>query len=208
MTARELFAVSPVVPVVVLENAAAAVPLAEALLEGGVGIMEVTLRSEAALASIETIAKMVPQMHVGAGTVLNANDLLRVRDAGGTFSFSPGISETLLGTSAEEEILFIPGVATASEVMAAVNVGIEGCKLFPAAAVGGVSLLKGFAGPFPQIRFCPTGGIGLENMNDYLALPNVDCVGGSWIVPKAAVNHGEFGKITALCKEALSRASR
>jgi 2-dehydro-3-deoxyphosphogluconate aldolase/(4S)-4-hydroxy-2-oxoglutarate aldolase len=208
MTVRDLFAVSPVVPVVVLENSADAVPLAEALLKGGVGIMEVTLRSEAALASIEAIAEAVPQMHVGAGTVMNANDLLRVRDAGGTFSFSPGISEALLRTSAEEEILFIPGVATASEVMAAVNAGIEGCKLFPASAVGGTSLLRGFAGPFAQMHFCPTGGIGLENMNDYLALSNVDCVGGSWVVPKTAVNAGEFGKITDLCQEALERASR
>lgn len=208
MTTLELFAVSPVIPVVVLENAANAVPLAEALLEGGVGIMEITLRSEAALASIEAIAKAVPQMQVGAGTVIDANGLLRVRDAGGVFSFSPGISPELLQTSVDEGIALIPGVATASEVMAAINAGIEGCKLFPATAVGGVDLLKGFAGPFSQMRFCPTGGIGIENMNDFLALPNVDCVGGSWIVPKAAVSAGEFETVTALCKTALSRALR
>lgn len=208
MTVRELFAISPVVPVVVLEKVEDAVPLAEALLEGGVGIMEVTLRSGAALAAIEAIAASVPQMQVGAGTVMNANDLLRVREAGGRFSFSPGISPELLEAGAKEEITFIPGVATASELMLAVNAGITGCKLFPAMAVGGVSLLRGFAGPFPQMRFCPTGGIGPENMNDFLALPNVDCVGGSWIVPKAAVSAGEFGKITALCREALERAGR
>jgi len=207
MNTPELFQISPVVPVVVLENAKDAVLLAEALLEGGIGIMEVTLRSDAALASIEAIAKAVPEMNVGAGTVINADDLLRVRDAGGQFSFSPGISPELLGTSAKECIPFIPGVATASEVMAAVNAGIGACKLFPATAVGGVSLLKGFAGPFPDMRFCPTGGIGLDNMNGFLALPNVDCVGGSWIVPKDAIAAGDFEKITALCRSALAKAA-
>lgn len=208
MTAQELFKVSPVVPVVVLEHVEDAVPLAEALLEGGVGIMEVTLRSEAALGAIEAIAKAVPQMNVGAGTVINAEGLLRVREAGGRFSFSPGISSELLQTAVQEGITFIPGVATASELMAAINAGMTGCKLFPATAVGGINLLKGFYGPFPDMRFCPTGGVGLENMNDFLALPNVDCVGGSWIVPKTAVSGGEFGKITALCKEALTAAVR
>ena len=208
MTPLELFSISPVVPVVVLENAADAVPLAEALLEGGVGIMEITLRSDAALASIEAIAKAVPQMHVGAGTVIDANGLLRVREAGGQFSFSPGISAELLETSAREGISFIPGVATASEVMTAINAGVRGCKLFPATAVGGISLLKGFAGPFPQMRFCPTGGVGLSNMNDFLTLSNVACVGGSWIVPKTEINAGEFGKITALCREAIEKAGR
>ena len=206
MTTQELFKVSPIVPVVVLERVGDAVPLAEALLEGGIGIMEVTLRSDVALASIEAIAKAVPQMHVGAGTVINGEGLLRVRDAGGRFSFSPGISPELLQTAAKEGTTFIPGVATASELMAAINAGIAGCKLFPAAAVGGINLLKGFAGPFPEMRFCPTGGVSLENMNDFLALPNVDCVGGSWIVPKTAVNAGEFGKVTALCREAIAKA--
>jgi 2-dehydro-3-deoxyphosphogluconate aldolase / (4S)-4-hydroxy-2-oxoglutarate aldolase len=208
MRTPELFKVSPVVPVVVLENVKDAVPLATALLEGGVGIMEVTLRSDAALECIEAIAKAVPEMHVGAGTVINAEGLLRVRDAGGAFSFSPGISPELLHASAAEQITFIPGIATASELMMAMNAGIEGCKLFPATAVGGVPLLKGFAGPFPEMRFCPTGGVGLENMNDFLALPNVDCVGGSWIVPKALVGAGAFGQIEVLCREAISRAGR
>ncbi|MEJ2500175.1 MAG: bifunctional 4-hydroxy-2-oxoglutarate aldolase/2-dehydro-3-deoxy-phosphogluconate aldolase [Campylobacterales bacterium] len=208
MKTPELFNVSPVVPVVVLENENDAVPLAEALLEGGVGIMEITLRSDAALASIEAIAKAVPEMQVGAGTVLGIDDLLRVRDAGGQFSFSPGISPELLEASAEKCITFIPGVATASEVMAAINAGITGCKLFPATAVGGIDLLKGFAGPFPEMRFCPTGGIHPGNMNGFLALPNVDCIGGSWIVPKTAVRAGEFVKVTELCREALLKAGR
>ena len=206
MKTLELFNVSPVVPVVVLEKAEDAVALAEALLEGGIGIMEITLRSDAALASIEAIAKAVPEMQVGAGTVLGADDLLRVRDAGGGFSFSPGISPELLEVSAQECITFIPGVATASEVMAAINAGITGCKLFPATAVGGLDLLKGFAGPFPDMRFCPTGGIHPGNMKGFLALPNVACVGGSWIVPKTAVSSGEFATVTELCREALAKA--
>ena len=208
MTGRALFDISPVVPVVVLEDASHAVPLAEALLQGGVGIMEVTLRSDAALASIEAIAKAVPKMHVGAGTVMTADDMRRVRDAGGMFSFSPGISEDLLECSKDEKIVFIPGVCTASEVMAARNAGIDACKLFPATAVGGTALLKGFSGPFPSMRFCPTGGIGLANMNDFLQLPNVSCVGGSWIVPKSAVSAGRFEEVTALCREAVDLALR
>lgn len=203
MTAVELFGISPVVPVVVLEKVEDAVPLAEALLAGGVGIMEITLRSDAALSCIEAIASAVPQMQVGAGTVINGSDLLRVRDAGGGFSFSPGISAELLQVASDESITFIPGVATASEVMTALNAGICGCKLFPATAVGGVSLLKGFGGPFPQMTFCPTGGVSLQNMNDFLALSNVSCVGGSWIVPKAAIAAKAFSEITALCQTAL-----
>lgn len=206
MTAVELFGISPVVPVVVLERVEDAVALAEALLAGGVGIMEITLRSDAALSCIEAIASAVPRMHVGAGTVTCGSDLLQVRDAGGGFSFSPGISAELLQVSLDESITFIPGVATASEVMTAINAGIRGCKLFPATAVGGVSLLKGFGGPFPQMTFCPTGGISPENMNDFLALSNVSCVGGSWIVPKSAIAAKDFSEITALCKTALQHA--
>ncbi len=208
MTGRELFNISPVIPVVVLEDVLHAVPLAEALIEGGIGIMEITLRSEAALPSIEAIAGAVPQMHVGAGTAMTAGDLRRVRDAGGRFSFSPGISESLLRCSTQERITFIPGVATASEVMAALNAGFDACKLFPAAAAGGTALLKGFSGPFPAMRFCPTGGIGLADMNDFLRLPNVPCVGGSWVVPKSAVDAGRFDEVTALCREAVDLAVR
>lgn len=208
MNVLELFAISPVVPVVVLEDQTKSVALAEALLEGGIGIMEVTLRTAMALASIEAIARAVPQMQVGAGTILSSHDLLRVRDAGGKFSFSPGVSDELLSTAISERITFIPGVATASEVMKAILAGITGCKLFPATAVGGIELLRGFAGPFASMRFCPTGGIGLDNMNDFLALSNVDCIGGSWIVPKDAIGAGDFAQITALCREALARSVR
>ncbi|MBF6057011.1 bifunctional 4-hydroxy-2-oxoglutarate aldolase/2-dehydro-3-deoxy-phosphogluconate aldolase [Thiomicrorhabdus heinhorstiae] len=203
MKATEILGISPIVPVVVLEDPKDALPLAEALLEGGIAVMEITLRSDAALASIEAIAKELPEMNVGAGTVVNAEQMLKVRDLGGNFSFSPGISTGLLDCAKEEGIPFIPGVATASEVMLAMEYGIEGCKLFPATAVGGIELLKGFAGPFGSMKFCPTGGVSLANMNDFLALPNVLCVGGSWIVPKTSVAEGDFSNITSLCKTAL-----
>ncbi len=208
MKALDYMKTSAIVPVVVLDHAKDALPLAEALLEGGINIMEITLRSGAALASIKQIARELPEMQVGAGTVLNAQHMVSVRDMGGQFSFSPGISLELLDCASDEHISFIPGVATASEIMLAMQHGIEGCKLFPASAVGGVELLKGFAGPFAEMQFCPTGGISLNNMNDYLALPNVLCVGGSWIVPKQSVAEGNFKAITALCKEALAQVNQ
>lgn len=203
MNAIDYMKLSPIVPVVILEDTRDALPLAESLLEGGIRIMEITLRSEVAMASIETIASQLPEMHVGAGTVINEEQMKQVRDAGGRFSFSPGISSELLDCARKEKISFIPGVATASEVMLAIKHGMEACKLFPASAVGGIELLKGFAGPFSSMQFCPTGGVSLANMNDYLALPNVLCVGGSWIVPKKSVVEGNFNQVTKLCKEAI-----
>lgn len=204
MTALDVLGISPIVPVVVLDDPKDALPLAEALLEGGIAVMEITLRSDAALASIETIARELPEMNVGAGTVINPSQMKAVKEAGGKFSFSPGISTSLLDYAKAENISFIPGVATASEVMLAIENGIEGCKLFPATAVGGIELLKGFGGPFASMRFCPTGGVSPNNMNDFLALPNVLCVGGSWIVPKTSVAEGDFANITRLCQAALS----
>ena len=203
MNATDYLKLSPIVPVVVLDDEKHALPLAEALLEGGINIMEITLRSDAALASIEHIASELPEMHVGAGTVIDARQMIKVRDAGGRFSFSPGINDELLLCAGEEKITFIPGVATASEVMLAIQHKIEACKLFPASAVGGIGLLKGFGGPFSSMQFCPTGGISLGNLNDYLALPNVICVGGSWIAEKKSVADNDFAHITELCKQAL-----
>jgi 2-dehydro-3-deoxyphosphogluconate aldolase/(4S)-4-hydroxy-2-oxoglutarate aldolase len=203
MRAIDYLNISPIVPVVVLDDDRDALPLAEALLEGGIAIMEITLRSAVALDSIERIANELPEMHVGAGTVLDSLQMIRVRDAGGRFSFSPGISTDLLDCANEQNISFIPGVATASELMLAMRYGNECCKLFPASAVGGVDLLKGFAGPFAEMQFCPTGGISLDNMNDYLRQPNVLCVGGSWIVPRNSITSQEFAHITALCMDTL-----
>ncbi len=204
MTAREVMAISPIVPVIALDSVDDALYLAEALLEGGISIMEITLRTEAGLKSIEAISKAMPEMHVGAGTVINAAGFNSAVDHGSQFVFSPGINEALMQTSKELNIALIPGVATASEVMLAQNNGFEYCKLFPAIVAGGVEALKAFSGPFSSMHFCPTGGVSLKNFNDFLALDNVMCVGGSWIVPKQVILNKNFQQITALCKEALS----
>lgn len=203
MNAYDVMKLSPIVPVIAIEDAEDALPLAQALLAGGIGLMEITLRTPAGIKAIEIIAKNLPQMAVGAGTVLNADDFKRAVDHGAQFVFSPGISLELMETSKALNIPFIPGVATASEVMLALNNGFEHCKLFPATAVGGIETLNGFYGPFPSMRFCPTGGINLHNLNDFLKLPNVLCAGGSWIVPKMVIKNKEFSSITKLCHEAL-----
>ena len=203
MTAKEIMEISPIVPVIALENVEDAIPLAQTLLEAGILIMEITLRTEAGLGSIEAISKAMPQMHVGAGTVLNESDFKKAVDHGAQFIFSPGISEELMQMSKDLDVALIPGVATASEVMLAKNNGFEHCKLFPATLAGGVDALKAFSGPFPSMYFCPTGGVNLENLNNFLALKNVLCVGGSWIVPSDTIKNKDFEKIIKLCKEAI-----
>ena len=202
MRAEEIMKLSPIVPVIALESEEDALPLANALLEGGINIMEITLRTQAGLKAIEIISKHLPQMHVGAGTVLNGDDFKSAVEHGAAFIFSPGISEDLLQTSKQTGIALIPGVATASEVMLAKNHGFDHCKLFPATLAGGVEMLKALSGPFPTMRFCPTGGVNLNNLNEFLTLENVLCVGGSWIVPKALIKEKDFKKITKLCVEA------
>jgi len=204
MTAFEVMKISPIVPVIALERVEDALPLAEALLEGGIAIMEITLRTQAGLESIEAIAKAMPEMNVGAGTVINCSGFQHAVDHGSQFVFSPGINEELMLASRDLEIALIPGVATASEVMMAQNNGFEQCKLFPATVAGGTAALKAFSGPFASMQFCPTGGVSLENLNDFLSLNNVLCVGGSWIVPKDAIAAKDFKKITKLSKEALT----
>jgi len=203
MTAREVMEVSPIVPVIALDRAEEALPLAEALYAGGIAVMEITLRTEAGLKSIETIAKAMPEMNVGAGTVVNAESFKKAVDYGSKFVFSPGISEELMQSSRDLDIALIPGVATASEVMLAQNNGFNHCKLFPATVAGGVDALKAFDGPFASMRFCPTGGVKLSNLNDFLSLKNVLCVGGTWIVPKQVIQEKNFAEITRLCREAL-----
>ncbi len=203
MTAEAVMKLSPIVPVIALESEEDALPLAEALLEGGINIMEITLRTHAGFKAIETISKALPQMHVGAGTVLNSSDFKQAVSHGAAFVFSPGISDALMQTSKELNIALIPGVATASEVMLAKNNGFEHCKLFPATLAGGIEILKAFSGPFPSMRFCPTGGVNLDNINDFLSLDNVLCAGGSWIVPKETIKEKNFKQITNLCIEAM-----
>ena len=203
MTAREVMEVSPIVPVIALERVEDALPLAEALLEGGIAMMEITLRTDAGLPSIEAIAKSMPDMNVGAGTVVDAESFQRAVEYGSQFVFTPGISETLMQSAGDLNIALIPGVATASEVMLAQNNGFTHCKLFPATVAGGVDALKAFGGPFSSMFFCPTGGVNLKNLNDFLALKNVLCVGGSWIVPSQMIREKKFDEITRLCREAL-----
>jgi 2-dehydro-3-deoxyphosphogluconate aldolase/(4S)-4-hydroxy-2-oxoglutarate aldolase len=207
MNARYILKVSPVIPVITIDNADDAVPLAQALLEGGISIMEITLRTEAGLQSIENVAKALPQMTVGAGTVLNTTQFDAVCNAGATFAISPGFTDQLLTHAAKSSIPLIPGVATASEIMQAMESGFDTFKLFPANIAGGAAALKAFNGPFQDIKFCPTGGVNLDNINDYLQLPNVLCAGGTWLTPKEDIAGHNFGKITDLCKEVLEKIS-
>ena len=203
MNAFELMSISPIVPVIAIENVEDALPLAQALSDGGINIMEITLRTPAGLKAIEIISKEFPSMNVGAGTVCNSDDIKKSKDAGAQFVFSPGISEELISAAKKQEITLIPGVATSSEVMLAQNNGLFYCKLFPAVLAGGVAILKAFQGPYSKMNFCPTGGVSLSNYNQFLALDNVLCVGGTWIVPKDKIKLGDFNAITQLCKEAL-----
>ncbi len=203
ITAREVMEISPIVPVIALDRVEDALPLAEALLEGGIAMMEITLRTDAGLPSIEAIAKSMPDMNVGAGTVVDAESFKKAIEYGSQFVFTPGISEELMQSSQDLQKALIPGVSTASEVMLAQNNGFHYCKLYPATVVGGVGALKAFGGPFSSMSFCPTGGVNLNNLNDFLALKNVLCVGGSWIVPAQAIREKRFDEITRLCREAL-----
>ena len=197
----------PVVPVVVLDRVEDAVPLGRALLAGGVSTMEITLRTDAALGSIEAVAKELPEMFVGAGTVVTIEDCQRVKDAGSQFMVSPGFHENLHKGALDTGLALLPGVATATDVVQALQFGYTRLKFFPAEASGGIAALKALTGPFPQLKICPTGGIGLSNAPDYLALDAVMCVGGSWLVPKAKIAAGEWDAITqiAAAAQALSR---
>jgi 2-dehydro-3-deoxyphosphogluconate aldolase/(4S)-4-hydroxy-2-oxoglutarate aldolase len=193
---------SPVVPVVVIEDRAHAVPLARALLAGGVPVIEVTLRSDAALDAVRAIAAEVPGMVVGAGTVCSAAQAEAAVAAGAQFLVSPGSTDRLLDALAELAVPFLAGVATPSEMVRLLERGITEAKLFPASAVGGTALLKAVAGPLPQLRFCPTGGISAASAPEYLALPNVGCVGGSWLAPADALAAGDWDRVTALAHDA------
>jgi len=195
-----IFRQAPVLPVLTIAQADAAVPLARALVAGGLPVLEVTLRSEVALASISRIRAEVPEAVVGAGTVLEALDLDRVIEAGARFAISPGASPELYAAASRASIPFIPGIATASELMHGLTHGHRRFKFFPAQAAGGTEALKAFAGPFPQAGFCPTGGINRDNAADYLALRNVITVGGSWMVPADLVGAADWSGISSLAR--------
>ncbi|WP_133471090.1 bifunctional 4-hydroxy-2-oxoglutarate aldolase/2-dehydro-3-deoxy-phosphogluconate aldolase [Paraglaciecola marina] len=204
MTSEEIFSQGPVVPVLVIKNVEHAVPLAKALIAGGIKVLEVTLRTEAALEVIARIAKEVPEAVIGAGTVTNREQLQQVIDAGAKFAISPGLTTDLLKAGNEGSIALIPGISSISELMTAKDLGYTHLKFFPAEASGGVKALKAIGGPCPEITFCPTGGISPSNYNDYLALSNVACCGGSWLAPEDAMENGEWDKITQLAKEAIA----
>ncbi len=198
---------SRVVPVVVVSDAAQAVPMAEALLAGGIDVMEITLRSDAALAAIEAVARAVPAMQVGAGTVTRASEVASVQSAGARFGLSPGCTPELLSAVRSANLPFVPGVATPTEAMAARDAGFGLLKCFPAAQLGGVEVLKAWGGPLPDLRFCPTGGVSLANMGSFLTLPNVAMVGGSWLTPADAVAAGDWDRVTRLAREATAAAA-
>ena len=204
MTAEELLRAGPVMPVLVIRDAGQAVDLATALVAGGIRTLEVTLRTAAALDAIRQIHDRVPGALVGAGTVLSPSDWQRAQDAGAMFGISPGLTPALLAATRPSSLPFVPGVATASEAMTALDAGFTVMKLFPAEAVGGQALLKSLHGPLPQLLFCPTGGIHPGNAAAYLALPNVGCVGGSWLAPEAALAAHDWAAITALAREAAA----
>ncbi|WQS03102.1 bifunctional 4-hydroxy-2-oxoglutarate aldolase/2-dehydro-3-deoxy-phosphogluconate aldolase [Helicobacter pylori] len=200
----EVLQISPIIPVVVIEDIKDAVPLAQSLVEGGIQIIEVTLRSSCALEAIELIAKNVPKMRVGAGTILNPTQLEQAQNRGAEFLISPGLTIKLLEHAKKKDMSLIPGVSSSSEVMQALELGYNALKFFPAEYCGGVKLLNAFNGPFKGVKFCPTGGISADNMRSYLNLENVLCVGGSWLTPKNLIQNKEWDKIAEICKRSLA----
>ncbi|OHX12162.1 bifunctional 4-hydroxy-2-oxoglutarate aldolase/2-dehydro-3-deoxy-phosphogluconate aldolase [Chromobacterium sphagni] len=206
MDALTLLRQGPVVPVIVVNDAAAAVDLAHALVAGGVTVLEVTLRTKAALAAMRRMRDEVPGAIVGAGTLRNRAQLEAAVDAGALFGVSPGFTPELAAAARAANLTLIPGVATPSEAMRAQDEGFNVQKLFPAEAVGGIKLLKSLAGPFADLRFCPTGGIDIKKAPEYLALPNVLAVGGSWLTPDDAIAARDWDRITALAREATQLA--
>ncbi len=199
--AREICGLAPVIPVLVVDDAAHARPLAEALVAGGLPVLEVTLRTPAALDVIRAMAE-VPGGVVGAGTLITPADVAAAKAAGALFGVSPGVTEDLLAACEAEELPLLAGTATVSEAMRMLARGYDVCKFFPAEANGGAPALKSFAGPLPQVHFCPTGGVTPQNAPDYLKLPNVLCVGGSWVASAALMNAGKWDEIEALARDA------
>nr|WP_315430424.1 bifunctional 4-hydroxy-2-oxoglutarate aldolase/2-dehydro-3-deoxy-phosphogluconate aldolase [uncultured Albidiferax sp.] len=203
-TALQVMQDAPVIPVIVLSDVAHAVPLARALVAGGIRMLEVTLRTPQALECIERIAKEVPEAVIGAGTIRSAADAQASVKAGALFGVSPGYTRNVGQACRDLGLPLLPGVATGSEVMMAQEDGFTELKFFPAMQAGGPAMLKAWSGPFFDVKFCPTGGVTLQNAPEFLALPNVVCVGGSWIVPTDAMKSGDWGRITQLCLDTVA----
>ena len=204
MNLRNLLSRARVLPVLEIADAAAAVPLARALERGGLTVLEVTLRTDAALEAIRRIADGVRGVTVGAGTVNRRRDLARARAAGARFAVSPGFCPALAGAAREAAMPYLPGVMTPSEALAASREGFDTLKLFPAEIAGGIGLLRALGGPLPELAFCPTGGLSEASFRSYLALPNVACVGGSWVAPAGAIAAADWDTITRLAREAAA----
>ncbi|MBN9004318.1 MAG: bifunctional 4-hydroxy-2-oxoglutarate aldolase/2-dehydro-3-deoxy-phosphogluconate aldolase [Rhizobiales bacterium] len=202
-TIAVLFAKAQVIPVLTIERVADAVPLARALVAGGVRVLEVTLRTPVAADAAKAIMAEVPDAIVGIGTILNPDDLARAEKLGARFGISPGATPDLLRAAADGALPFAPGIATASELMAALAHGFDFAKFFPAEQAGGIKALRALAGPFPQVRFCPTGGIGEANAVAWLSEPNVAAVGGSWLCPASDIKSGNWAGITAMCQRTM-----
>ena len=202
MTLLDILRLGPVMPVLVIDERDHAVPLARALLAGGIRVLEVTLRTPVAFDAVRAIRDAVPEAVVGMGTLTRPQDLSAARDAGAVFGVSPGLSPGLLDAARDSGLPLLPGTMTPSDVMTVRAAGLRVCKLFPAAVAGGLDMLKALHGPFPDQVFCPTGGIDVASAPAYLAQPNVACVGGSWVAPKALVQAGDWAAITALAAAA------
>lgn len=204
MKIEEIITSTPVLPVLILHKLEHAVPLARALVAGGIEVIEVTMRTPIALAAVEAIARSVPEALVGVGTLTRPEQFVQAADAGAKFAVSPGLTRVLLNASGQADMPYLPGVFTPSEVMAARDIGFQYLKLFPAQQAGGPGMLEALASPFPELRFSPTGGISGENFRNYLALPNVVSVGGDWMAPTDALEAGDWDRVTRLTREAIS----
>lgn len=202
MTLLDIMRASPVIPVIAIDEIEHAVPLAKALVAGGIRVLEITLRTRHGLPAIRAIAEQVPEAIVGVGTLTKAEEFNAARDAGAVFGVSPGLTENLIVAAKTSGLPLLPGVMTPSEVMAAREVGFRQLKLFPAAPAGGIGMLNAIAGPLPDVVFCPTGGISQDNAAQFLACKNVACVGGSWLAPKDRMLAGDWAGITALAATA------
>ena len=208
LTTAGMMGLAPVIPVLTIARASDALPLARALVAGGLRALEVTLRTPAALDAIALIAREVPDAVVGAGTVLNPGDWDRAEKAGARFIVSPGLTAPLITVAAQSPLAYLPGIATASDLMRGLDAGLGHFKFFPAETSGGAPALKALHGPFADVRFCPTGGISAKTAPDYLALPNVICVGGAWVAPTGAIEAGDWDLITDLARTASKLAER
>lgn len=204
MTTYEQLVNYRVLPVITAEDVESTVALSRALLDGGMRAVEITLRTDVALEAIAAVRSALPDMAVAAGTVTNPTELQAAIDAGCDFHVSPGVTEPLLAAAREAGVTLVPGVATASEIMLGMGYGLNCFKLFPAVPVGGIALLKALSGPFPHIHFCPTGGLNPDNFRDFLALPNVVCCGGSWMVAPELVRRGDWDTISRLAAAAMN----